>query len=64
MCAPGAVVDIANGTVDWPKLSVSCPNRGDCFITTKDDGYKHCAMCLGICRNDILDKIVSFRSSS
>lgn len=64
MRAPGAVVDIADGTVDWPKLSVTCSNRRDCFITSKDDGHKHRAMCLRIFRNDILDKIVSFQPSS
>lgn len=54
MGTPYVIVNIADGTINWPKLSVSGSNRGNCLVTAKHDRDKHCAMCCRILRNNIL----------
>ena len=53
------VMDVPNGEIYWPIFRVSSGNRNCCFITTKNDGYKHGPMCHGVFSDHILQLPIS-----
>ena len=59
VCTAGIIVDVSDGQVYRPIFRVSGGNRNCCFITTKDDGYKHRPMCHGVFGNHILQILMS-----
>ena len=52
--APDTVVDVPNREVNGVvNLLASC-DRDSHLVRSKDNRDKHCPMCRGVCRNDIL----------